>query len=131
MCGSDPRGFPLQDVQRSRWIDGQLKPDRNREQETVQDADALQGAPSSVLPHKPAARRLSGLREIIEWLLLLCHLQIHTTIVGAHKLHPAGDHGSLWNASPIERWLLLFCRSYAQWEDIWDGCTHTGRHTPV
>lgn len=55
MCGSDPRRFPLQDVQRSRWVDRQLKPDRNRQQETVQDADALQGAPSSVVSSKPAA----------------------------------------------------------------------------
>lgn len=41
VCSSDPRRFPLQDMQRSSWIDGQLKPDRDREQETVQDADAF------------------------------------------------------------------------------------------
>lgn len=79
VCGSDPGRFPLQDVQRSRWIDGQLKPDGNRQQEAVQHADALQGAPASVVRYELAPRWLSRLREIIERFLLLCHLQIHTT----------------------------------------------------
>lgn len=50
VCGPDPGRFPLQDVQRRRRVDRQLEPDGNGEQEAVQHADALQGAPSSVMP---------------------------------------------------------------------------------
>lgn len=71
---ADPGRLPLQDVQGCGRVDGQLQPHRTSEQQAVQHADALQGASSSLVAQELALGWLGGLREVVQGLILLCHL---------------------------------------------------------
>lgn len=62
-----PWRLPLQDVEGSGRVDGQLEPYGVCEQQTVQHTDAFQGAPLRMC--SPLAHRL-GLREVIHWVCL-------------------------------------------------------------
>lgn len=83
LCGAcawaDPWWLPLQYVQGSGRVDWQLEPDRDGEQEAVQDADAPQRSSSPVMSQDFLDWRLRRLREIIKRFFLLCHLHTEQT----------------------------------------------------
>lgn len=135
VCSSDPGRLPLQYMQCSSRVDRQLKPDRNCEQETVQYADASQRTLSSLMPQELAPWWLSGLWEIIQWFLLLCHLHTHThtrTIITIMIMPCSCSCTPLMYMLHAYGWVLsVSYSSHSQQEDSWDGCTHRQTHTCV